>query len=60
MDYSLIERKDIPSEYKWDIDTIYSSEESLLKDVEVLRGMIEEIKKFREALKKVQSFYTSV
>ncbi|GFR36112.1 oligoendopeptidase F [Thermobrachium celere] len=47
MDYSLVDRKEVPQEFKWDIDTIYPDEVNLKQDIEKLRGMIEEIKNFK-------------
>ncbi|MEG0641993.1 MAG: oligoendopeptidase F [Clostridium sp.] len=41
------ERKDIEDKYKWDIDSIYSSKEEILKDKEKIDYLIQEVVSFK-------------
>ena len=45
-----IARKDIDSKYKWKIDLMYSSKESIEKDIEKIKSYINEIKKYKGKL----------
>ena len=45
-----IARKDIDSKYKWKIDLMYSSKESIEKDIEKIKSYINEIKKQRKLI----------
>lgn len=55
MDYSLVEREKVPTEFKWDVDTIYN-EVTLKEDVEKLKGLIEELTKFKGTFKNGAKF----
>ena len=43
-------RKDIDNKYKWNIDLMYSSKESIDKDIEKIKSYINEIKKYKGKL----------
>ena len=50
-----IARKDIDSKYKWKIDLMYSSKESIEKDIEKVKSYINEIKKYKGKLSESKS-----
>ncbi len=45
-----MERKEIKEEYKWDLSTIYSSEEKLNDDFEKVKNLLQDIKKYKGKL----------
>ena len=45
-----IDRKDINNKYKWKIDLMYSSKESIDKDIENIKSYINEIKQYKGKL----------
>ncbi|MCX7883611.1 MAG: oligoendopeptidase F [Caloramator sp.] len=46
----IMERKQIPEKFKWDIDTIYKDKEEVLKEIESIREKLEKIIKFKGIL----------
>ena len=45
-----IDRKNIDDKYKWKIDLMYSSKESIDKDIENIKSYINEIKQYKGKL----------
>ena len=45
-----IDRKDIDDKYKWKIDLMYSSQESIDKDISKIKSYINEIKEYKGKL----------
>lgn len=52
MDKTYEDRSSIPSEYKWDLDSIYKSNDDYYKDVKNAEKKIEEIKKYKDSVLK--------
>ena len=45
-----ISRKEIDSKYKWNIDLMYCSKESIEKDIEKIKSYINDIKQYKGIL----------